>query len=210
MEGATYFVRPRAFWEGVRLCPHPIMNISVNHPLRRLFRLLTERSLGGKLGYNDSDVIGYLSDLLTDFSHIDNVYKIRSASGQRVEEVAELLMEGDLRYRAASIDREREVHRHIGDYTLFMAGLFPEAVRRLRSGRVSLSRDVLIDYVKTGKRSYQIVAEFTFGRYGVPAPLYRKLSEQFELCVFGLGYVRSDLDRLRRPEFQRVISALAE
>lgn len=186
------------------------MNISADHPLRRLFRLLIERNFGGRLGYEDPDVIGYLSDLLTDFSHIGHVYKIRSASGQRVEEVAELLMEGDLLYRASSIDREREVHKHIGDYTLFMAGLFPEAVRRLRSGRVSLSRDVLIDYVKTGKRSYRVVAEFAFVHYGGAAPLYRKLSEQFELCVFGLGYVRSDLDRLRRPEFQRVISALAE
>ena len=186
------------------------MKISANHPLRWLFRLLTERNLAGKLGYEDPDVIGHLTDLLTDFTHIDNVYKIRSVSGRRVEEVAEMLLEGDLLHRAASIDREREVHKHIGDYTLFMAGIFPEAVSRLRARRVLVSRDALIDYVRTGKRSYHIVAEFTFGDYGEVAPLYRKLSEQFELCVFGLGCVRSDLDRLRRPEFQRVINALVE
>ena len=186
------------------------MKISANHPLRRLFRLLTERNLAGKLGYEDPGVIGYLTDLLTDFTHIDNVYKIRGVSGHRVEEVAEMLLEGDLLHRAASIDREREVHKHIGDYTLFMAGIFPEAVSRLRARRVLVSRDALIDYVRTGKRSYHIVAEFTFGDYGEVAPLYRKLSEQFELCVFGLGCVRSDLDRLRRPEFQRVINALVE
>lgn len=187
-----------------------MQEISADHPLRRLFHLLTERSLGGKIGYEDPQVIGYLTDLLTDFTHIDNVYKIRNTSGQPVEEVAELLLEGDLLHRAASIDREREVHKHIGDYTLFMAGLFPEAVQRRRTRRVVMSRDALIDYVKTGKRSYGIVGEFTFGDYGEVAPLYRKLSEQFELCVFGLGYVRSDLDHLRRPEFQRVIDALAE
>lgn len=185
------------------------MKISANHPLRRLFRLLTDRNLAGKLGYEDPDVIGYLTDLLTDFTHIDNVYKIRNASGQPVEEVAELLLEGDLLHRAASINREREVHKHIGDYTMFMAGLFPEAIQRSHARRVLPSRDALIDYVMTGRRSYHIVAEFTFGAYGGVAPLYRKLSEQFELCVFGLGYVRSDLDRLRRPEFQRVIDALA-
>ena len=117
-----------------------------------MFRLLTERNLAGKLGYEDPDVIGHLTDLLTDFTHIDNVYKIRSVTGQRVGEVAELLLEGDLLHRAASIDREREVHKHIGDYTLFMAGLFPEALKRFRNRRVQLSRDALIDYVKTGKR----------------------------------------------------------
>jgi len=186
------------------------MRISANHPLRRLFRVLTERNLGGTLGFDDPDVIGYLTDLLVDFTRIENVYRIRSASGRRVEEVAELLLEGELLHRAASIDREREVHKHIGDYTLFMAGVFPEALQRSRARRIVPSPDALIDYVKTGKRSYHIVAEFTFGGYGEGATLYRKLSEQFELCVFGLGYVRSDLDRLRRPEFQRVINALGE
>jgi hypothetical protein len=169
---------------------------------------LTERNFEGKLGFEDPDVIGYMTDLLIDFTHIESVYKIRSATGQRVEEVAELLLESDLLHRADSIDREREVHKHIGDYTLFMAGLFPEALQRCRVRRIVPSRDALIDYVMTGKRSYHIVAEFTYGGYGVRAPLYRKLSEQFELCVFGLNHVRSDLDRLRRPEFQRVINAL--
>jgi hypothetical protein len=178
--------------------------------LRRLFHLLTERNLGERLGYDDPDVIQYVGDLLTDFTHIDNVYRIRSASGHRVEEVAEMLLEGDLLHRAASLDREREVHKHIGDYTLFMAGLFPEALRRSKARRVTLTRDALIDYVRTGKRSYGIVAEFTFGTYGAAAPLYRKLSEQFELCVFGLGYVRTDLERLRRPEFQRAFRTLTE
>jgi hypothetical protein len=186
------------------------MKITPGHPLRRLFRVLTERNLAGKLGHEDPDVMGYLTDLLTDFTHVDNVYKIRRATGQPVEEVAEMLLEGDMLHHAASIDREREVHKHIGDYTLFMTGLFPEAIRRIRVGRVVMNRDALIDYIRTGKRSYQIVAEFTYGDYGGAAPLYRKLSEQFELCVYGLGCVRSDLDRLRRPEFQRVISALVE
>jgi hypothetical protein len=33
-------------------------------------------------------------------------------------------------------------------------------------------------------------------------PLFRKLSENFELCVTGLGFVRSDLDRLRDPSYR--------
>jgi hypothetical protein len=34
-------------------------------------------------------------------------------------------------------------------------------------------------------------------------PLFRKLSDNFELCVTGLGFVRSDLDRMRDPAYQR-------
>ena len=176
--------------------------ISKAHPLVRLFASLTEENFAGHLGWPDGEVIGYLTDVLTDFVHVDQLFKIRNTQGRRVEEVAEMLVEGDLLHRAESIDREREVHRHIGDYTLFMTGVFPEFLRRLKTSRVVLSPDALLDYVQVGKRSYRIVSEFTYGPYGGSAPLFRKLSENFELCVYGLGYVRADLDRLRDPRFR--------
>ena len=34
-------------------------------------------------------------------------------------------------------------------------------------------------------------------------PLFRKLSENFELCVTGLGFVRSDLDRMQNPAYRK-------
>lgn len=172
------------------------------HPLVRLFASLTEENFAGHLGWPDAEVIGYLTDVLTDFVHVDQLFKIRNTQGRRVEEVAEMLVEGDLLHRAESIDREREVHRHIGDYTLFMTGVFPEFLRRLKTFKVVLSPDALLDYVQVGKRSYRIVSEFTYGPYEGSAPLFRKLSENFELCVYGLGYVRADLDRLRDPCFR--------
>lgn len=182
--------------------------IPADHPLRRLFRRLTEQTFVRVLGWDDPAVVGYVSDLLAGFTHIDRLYRIRTAQGRRVEDVAEMLLEGDLLHRAASVEREWEVHKHIGDFTLFMTGLFPEHVRRLRSPRPVANPDWLLDYVQTGKRSYRVAAEFTHGSYAGTAPLFRKLSEQFELCVFGLGYVRRDLDRLRTPEFRRAARAL--
>ncbi len=101
------------------------------------------------------------------------------------------------------MDREREVHRHIGDFTLFMAGLFPEYLRRLKSAGMIYHKDFLVDYVKTGKRSYRIVAEFGNTEAAMDIPLFRKLSENFELCVTGLGFVRSDLDRLQDPAYRQ-------
>lgn len=180
------------------------------HPLRRLFQALTKRNFEVRLGYADREVIGYLADLLADFTHIDNIYKIKTATGQRVEEVAEMLLEGDMLFQAASLDREREVHKHIGDYTLFMTGIFPEYVRRLKASRVLFNPDALVDYIKTGKRSYRIVSEHTYGPYSTTASLFRRLSEEFELCVFGLGYVRSDLERLKQPEFRRITGLLLD
>ncbi len=183
-------------------------SVPADHPLAKLFQRLTERTFAEYLGWPDGEVIGYLAGVLVDFTHIDNLYRIRNARGHRVEEVAEMLAEGEVLLNAASFDREREVHKHIGDYTLFMAGVFPEYLRRLRTTRVMVSPDALLDYVQVGKTSYRIVSEFGSGEHRKIAPFFRKLSDRFELCVYGLGHVRAELDRLRDPRFRAIRGVL--
>ena len=179
-----------------------MVGVSRTHPLFRLLADLTQRNFAVSLGWPDTEVIGYLTDVLVDFVHVDRLYRIRDARGRRVEEVAEMLAEGDLLHQADSLERERTVHKHIGDYTLFMAGVFPEFVRRLRTSKILVSADAFLDYIQVGKRSYRIVSEFPPDFPGGAPPLFRKLSDNFELCVYGLGHVRADLDRLRDPCFQ--------
>jgi len=187
--------------------------ISDQHALRKLFKILTEKNFYERLGWPDAPVIKYITDLLVDFIHIENVYRLKSASGKQLREVAQMLLEGENQARVGSREREREVHRHIGDYTLFMMGIFPEYLKRLKSASSALGResalishpDVLVDYIKVGKRSYRIVSELTSGgSFREIAPLFRKLSEHFELCVMGLAYIRYDMDRLRLPSHTRV------
>jgi len=178
------------------------------HPLRQLFSSVTERCFVEGLGWPDLEVTRYLAELLVDFTHMENVYKIRNAQGRPVEDVAEMLMEGSSLDRATSVDRERAVHKHVGDYTLFMSGLFPEFLRRMKRQKVLASPDALLDYVRTGKRSYRIVSEFSHSGYGAEALLFRRLSENFELCVYGLSYVRAELERLRNPALRRVWGTL--
>jgi hypothetical protein len=181
-----------------------VAGIPAGHPLHRLLAGLTERNFTVHLGWRDPHVIGYVTEVLADFVHVDRLYKVKDACGRRVEEVAEMLAEGDLMHRASSPERERDVHKHIGDYTLFMTGLFPEFLHRQRTSRPVMSADAFLDFVQVGKRSYRIVAAFTDGPNQEAAPLFRKLAENFELCVYGLGYVRADLDRLKNPRFREV------
>lgn len=179
-------------------------SVPPQHPLRQLFGALTERSFTEHLGWPDLNVAGYVSNLLVDFTHTDQLYKIRTGQDQPVDTVVDLLFESEVVLDAQSFDRQREVHRHIGDFTLFMAGLFPEYLRRLKTAGLIYHKDFLVDYMKTGKRSYGIVAEFGEQGVEVDPPLFRKLSDNFELCVAGLGFVRSDLDRMSDPAYQRV------
>ncbi len=178
--------------------------IPEHHSLRKLFGALAEKTFSEKLGWPDFNVSEYVSQLLVDFTHTDHLYRIKSVGGERVEAVVELLYESEVTHEARSFEREREVHRHIGDFTLFMAGLFPEYLKRIKSAGLIYHKDFLVDYIKTGKRSYRMVAEF--GQPGDSTtdapPLFRKLAENFELCVVGLGYIRGDLDRMQDQRYQ--------
>ncbi len=177
--------------------------VSQHHPLRQLFGTLTERSFTESLGWPDFNVTAYLSNLLVKFSHVDQLRHIKNQHGQAVETVAELLYESELATDSPDPDRGRNIHRHIGDLTLFIAGLFPEYLRYLKTGGLVYHKDHLVNYVKAGKRSYRIVSGFQHSARNEPPALFQKLSSNFELCVTGLGFVRQDLDRMQNPPHQR-------
>lgn len=178
-----------------------VSRIGPHHPLRRFFNVLTERNFYEQLGWPDHHVIRYVADLLADFADMDRVYRFYDGSGRRRSGVADMLHVAET---GASGLSERDAHRHVGDFTLFMMGLFPEHLTRLKTRIVSNSADALLDYVKVGKRSYRIVAELPDDEDAGDDPtLFRKLSEHFELCVAGLGCIRDDLRTERRGPFDR-------
>ena len=161
--------------------------------LRRLFGALVERTFMQTLGVHEPGVTDYLADVLTDFAHMGHVYKVRDLQGRPLEEVADMLLQADIRLGATIFNREREVHKHIGDFTLFWAGVYPDALPRLQE---RTRKDHLLDYVQQGKNSYAIAASFDYGEYRPQAPVLKKLSQEFELCLFGLNLVRKEIDGL--------------
>jgi hypothetical protein len=155
----------------------------------------------------DPRLAAYVSGLLVDFTHVDNLYWVRDARGRGLEDVGEMLLESNPLLEAASFDREREVRKHVGDYVLFVAGLFPESLssrQRFRQMRL----DAFVDYMKAGKESYRVVSSFDQFEYRDEAPLFRKLADNFELCVFGLNLVKDDLERLQRAYYRGLRQAL--
>ena len=167
---------------------------NADHPLRRYFAGLTEHTFVESVGVADPPLIDYLSMLLARFVHMDAIYKLRTGAGKRLEEVADMLMEVEELPPAGRTSRE--MHRHIGDFTLFWTGVFPEALKRLRS---SLHKDNFIDYCEQGKRSYRIASEFADEPFTEEAPVLRRISDQFELCAFGLTQVRKEWQRKPMP-----------
>ena len=130
-------------------------SLSNQHPLRRLFAGLTEHAFQATLGIADPPLVDYVSGILTQFLHADAVYRLRDGEGRPINEVVDMIRE------AESLPTEgrtrRKYHRHIGDFTLFWTGLYPETVQRSRSG---WSKDHFVSYCQTGKKCYRIASTY--------------------------------------------------
>jgi hypothetical protein len=165
---------------------------NADHPLRRLFAGMTEHAFMNELGIGDPQLVDYLSLLLSRFVHADAIYRLRNAEGRRLREVVEMLLEAE--ELPPEGRTRREYHRHVGDFTLFWTGVFPEGAGRLRGAG---TKDGLIDYTQEGKRSYYIASTFEEDPYKEESRVLRRLSEQFELCAYGLNQVRRDWESSR-------------
>ena len=175
--------------------------LGASQTLKGMFAEIIQRNFEESVHLADHQVMDYVADLLIRFSRTEELYRIRDVRGRALEDVGEMLMVSNPLLDAPSFDAEREVRKHIGDFTLFFAGLFPEAVNHWRLRRARL--DAFLDYIQTGKESYYIVSEFNQFEYKSSAPLFKKLSEEFESCVFGLNLVKRDFERMRQESYVR-------
>jgi hypothetical protein len=189
-----------AEFRGLKMIPE-------SHPLQDLFQDLVGRHYAEEIGIRDPQIVAYVSHLLAEFCEADQLFKVHDASDRPLADVGEMLLESDPVYGPApSFDRERQVRKHIGDYTLFFTGMFPESINhfRLRRNRT----ENFVDWIKAGKESYYIVSKFEHFEYAKVAPLFANLSQNFEQCVYGLNLVKNDLQEMQHPLVQRATDLL--
>jgi hypothetical protein len=176
--------------------------ISDDHPLQQLFMELVARHYAHEIGIRDPELVGYVSHLLTEFCDAEQLFKLQNMAGKPLSDVGEMLLESDPVFGPApSFDRERQVRKHIGDYALFFTGMFPESINHLRLRKTRL--ESFVDWMKAGKESYHIVSKFDCFEYTKVAPLFERLSDHFEQCVYGLNCVKNDLQEMQHPIMRR-------
>ncbi len=125
--------------------------------LRRFFDQ-TIRASFHDLAMGGDPVAGYLADLLTRFARTEQLYPPGRAV-PRLETVVDMLLDAQAVWREDSPyfepEQELAIRRHIGDYTLFMMGVFRERVERLASTGY---------YIARGKQAYRFVSEHARAR----------------------------------------------
>ena len=147
-----------------------------------------------ELGIGDREVGQYIVNLLARFARVDQLYRVCDARGQRLETIAEMLVElgrDRQEQRRCSFDRDMEIRRHVGDYALFTSGLFRPWVER---------QELVEYYFEQGRQAYRTLAEMAELSYAAEGKLFRTLGEGFEHLSGALDYVRKVY---MRPELHR-------
>jgi hypothetical protein len=151
--------------------------------LRRFFDWAIRASFHD-LALRDDPAAAYLADLLTRFARTEALHPPGRAV-PRLDTVVDMLLDAQAVWGEDSPyfepERELAIRRHIGDYTLFMLGVFRERVERLASTG---------HYIARGTQAYRFVSEHARARGATGAPPYRRLAERFEHYAGALDYAR--------------------
>jgi hypothetical protein len=135
-----------------------------------------------QLGINDAMVANYVADVLTEFARTDNLYRIRGQHGRKVDSVVEMLAaRADEPADQDAILTERSRRKYVGDYALFMSGIFRNYITR---------QGCLSYYIEEGSRSYWTVSELDVSLYRTGFILFQELSKKFEYYSGALDYTR--------------------
>lgn len=135
-----------------------------------------------QLGINDAMVANYVADVLTEFARTDNLYRIRGQRGRKVDSVVEMLAaRADEPADQDAILTERSRRKYVGDYALFMSGIFRNYITR---------QGCLSYYIEAGSRSYWTVSELDVSLYRTGFILFQELSKKFEYYSGALDYTR--------------------
>ena len=148
-----------------------------NHPLRRFFRTLTDRAFS-QSSLHDRDLLFYLSDLLVAFIDIEELYQVKDEEGKDVTYLIDMMQVAN----RTPAPQRKHCYRHMGDYSLFILGMYPESLNR---GKRSIPSSY---YVDTGRRSYLEASQLEADTEAVV--VLRKLVDKYERCVLSLNWVR--------------------
>jgi hypothetical protein len=163
------------------------------------FYVLVRHALRGA-GIDDRDLTDYLATLLLEFGQGDRAWRVDWNDDQRHRYLVDIL--ADL--EATGGERRFRVMVHLGNYALWLAGLFPDyiAARHLRKAGPDVTY-----YDALGRRGFGMASDHTLAaEYGLDAVL-RTAAERFPSLRGALNGVS---DRVFFPQFQSTDRVIRE
>jgi hypothetical protein len=176
-------------WDDPGLVPALLTHRGLAVPSAALFVYALLRRLLLEIGVDDRGLTHYSASLVLAFGRGDRAYRIDDQSDDRHEYLADLLAEAD----RAEGERRFRVQVHLGDFSLWLAGIFPDyiAARRARKGGPDLPY-----YEALGSSGFRLASDHELAsRYGLDGVL-RTAGERFVALRIAMNRLS---DRLMFP-----------
>jgi hypothetical protein len=122
-------------------------------------------------GIADRRLCDYVASLLETFSKTARMKSPADGAGGPIQYLSDML----LALRKASPSQEFLIRAHVGNYSLFITGIFHESVQK-RSERGAPDFSF---YEETGRMNYKVVASHSVARACDLSDIYAALAEQF-------------------------------
>ena len=156
------------------------------HASFRLFAYVMIRHALQRAGEGDRSLADYVSSIVIHFGFRDRAQRIAKGDDEVYDALVELVDEindGDPR-------RSFLVRTHLGNYSLWLSGIFPDYIehRRWRRGGPDLEY-----YEEMGRRGFQLAADHRLAEEHGLATLYATAAERFGILRVALNAVSDSL-----------------
>jgi hypothetical protein len=139
-------------------------------------------------GLNDRAVSDYLASLLERFSQTARMRSPADGHGNPVQYVSDML----IALRTASPSQSFLIRAHVGNYSLFITGMFPETVQsRSQRGAPDVSF-----YEDVGRQNFRAVARHELARSCSLTGIFESLADQFRDVRLALNRLADSLIHL--------------
>jgi hypothetical protein len=137
-----------------------------------LYFYVIARRILRNAGIEDRAVADYLGEMLTEFSNAARVHTLPTRPGQQFEYISDLLAV----IREARQEETFVVRAHIGNYTLFLTGVFPQHLEHRT--RFKGAPDISF-YEGVGSQNFRILSDNNIAHRKQLHDVFNCLGEQF-------------------------------
>jgi hypothetical protein len=150
------------------------------HASLPLFTYVMVRHALRRLGEGDRSLADYLSAVVVHFGMRDRAARVGESDDQVYSALADLLQD----VNDPDARRSFLVRAHLGNYALWLSGIFPDFVEQRRWNRGGPQLEY---YEEMGRRGFQLAAEHRLAEENGLAPLYAAAADRFGLLRLALN-----------------------
>jgi hypothetical protein len=157
-----------------------VRSVTGAHASLPLFTYVMVRHALRRLGEGDRSLADYLSALVVHFGMRDRAVRLGESDDQIYAALTDLLSD----VNDPDARRSFLVRAHLGNYALWLSGIFPDYVEQRRWNRGGPQLEY---YEEMGRRGFQLAAEHRLAEEHGLAPLYTAAADRFGLLRLALN-----------------------